>query len=189
MSFVGVVLAILGIIVLSAIPVGYLILRKLKENQISDTFVINDFQELARNMGIGWLQQIEKGKNGRVHIHYFSFVSGNLKRVKEIASPHQIIFQPKGGFDNGVNVLRILPKDPIAYAQSLFNQIEEGGVAAHIIRAQRTGLNRAAQHLNEMGDGEISEMRFGMEMDKKDELMRSQHRDQDKRGMNRYQEP
>lgn len=188
MSFVGVVLAILAVIVLGAIPIGWLILRRLRENEVSDTFVLNEYQRLAPGRAIGWLQNVERGKKGRLHIKYLSFDADRLESVEEIVEPQQIVFQAKRTLSRGKNILRILPRDSLGYFQNLFNQIEENGTSMHIIKAQKAGLERAGKHLEEMGEGEVSSSRFGQYMDQKDEILRSQAREQDRKSVNRYQE-
>lgn len=144
------------ILLLIGIFVSYVIIKKITTPDITGAIVINHNSSRSKGKAIGNLISQSVGKNGRIHVKYMSRDSDKNEIIEIIVMPTQIIKHPKGTWSIEKEIIEIFPVNSQEYVNNVLRGIEIANAESMIINAQKEGLARAREHLNDLGEGEIS---------------------------------
>jgi len=179
MDFGGYVLIFEFLFFIMVIPTAVIIVKKLTEQiKTSDTIVINHQSSKTKMKAIGNLVSKTIGKSGRLHIKYLSRDSKKGEIVDVIVRPNQVKTSSRGVWSGEKAILEIFPGNAQDYISNILNEIELKNAESNIISAQKEGLNRQQMHLEEMGEGEISNVNLGLIKDYTNKLLKSGNKDE-----------
>lgn len=174
------IIEFLVFIVISAAAI-IIVKRFSDETVVSDTIILVRDVKKAKGHGIGNFISKETGRNGRLHYTYLSRATKKPKVHTVISEPNKIITYPKGQWLPEKSIIEILPNTAQDYISTFLTEIEQKNADTHIHKALKEGMSRQSKHLEEIGEGEVSNVLIGSLRDYLVKILKSQSKGETKR--------